>query len=218
MGAILRSGEAFGVAAALLTPGCAWPFSPRALRASAGSAFRLPVAARVAAGEAVAWARRHGIALAGAAAHGGTPPEALCGVRPLVLVIGSEGHGISRGDRRCARPSRHAAARRPCRLPERGRRRGRPPSHPDAPARSSAVESPIGRALRAVIKRKARTSPMRRNLIVSILLLFSATPALAEEARSPPPRKRLPPGPAPRRPPARLPRPRAPRRSTRSGS
>jgi tRNA G18 (ribose-2'-O)-methylase SpoU len=95
VGAILRSGEAFGVAVALLTPGCAWPFSPRALRASAGSAFRLPVAARVAAGEAVAWARRHGIALAGAAAHGGTAPEALGCVRPLALVIGSEGHGIS---------------------------------------------------------------------------------------------------------------------------
>ncbi|MCM3875316.1 MAG: RNA methyltransferase, partial [Thermoanaerobaculia bacterium] len=95
VGAILRSGEAFGAAAALLTPGCAWPFSPRALRASAGSAFRLPVAARVSAGEAVAWARRHGIVLAGASAHGGTAPEALGGVRPLALVIGSEGHGIS---------------------------------------------------------------------------------------------------------------------------
>jgi TrmH family RNA methyltransferase len=95
VGAILRSGEAFGIAAALLTPGCAWPFSPRALRASAGSAFRLPVAARVAAGEAVAWARRHGIALAGAEAHAGTAPEALASVRPLALVIGSEGHGIS---------------------------------------------------------------------------------------------------------------------------
>ncbi|MGA7992791.1 MAG: TrmH family RNA methyltransferase, partial [Thermoanaerobaculia bacterium] len=42
VGAIVRCAEAFGVAAALLTPGCAWPFSPRALRASAGSAFRLP--------------------------------------------------------------------------------------------------------------------------------------------------------------------------------
>ncbi len=95
VGAILRSGEAFGAAAALLTPGCAWPFSPRALRASAGSAFRLPVAARVAAGEAVVWARAHGIALAGAEAHAGTAPEALASVRPLALVVGSEGHGIS---------------------------------------------------------------------------------------------------------------------------
>jgi len=95
VGAILRSGEAFGVAAALLTPGCAWPFSPRALRASAGSAFRLPVATRVAAPEAVLWARTHGIALAGAETRAGTAPEALAGVRPLALVIGSEGHGIS---------------------------------------------------------------------------------------------------------------------------
>jgi TrmH family RNA methyltransferase len=95
VGAILRSGEAFGIAAALLTPGCAWPFSPRALRASAGSAFRLPVATRVASHEAVLWARANGIALAGAEAHAGAAPEALAGVRPLALVIGSEGHGIS---------------------------------------------------------------------------------------------------------------------------
>jgi TrmH family RNA methyltransferase len=95
VGAILRSGEAFGAAAALLSPGCAWPFSPRALRASAGSAFRLPVCTRVASHEAVLWARANGIALAGAEAHAGTAPEALVGVRPLALVIGSEGHGIS---------------------------------------------------------------------------------------------------------------------------
>jgi TrmH family RNA methyltransferase len=95
VGAILRSGEAFGAAAALLTPGCAWPFSPRALRGSAGSAFRLPVCARVPATEVAAWARRNGIALAGAEAHGGDAPESLAALRPLALVIGSEGRGIS---------------------------------------------------------------------------------------------------------------------------
>ncbi len=95
MGAVLRSGEAFGAAAALLTPGCAWPFSPRALRASAGSAFRLPVCPRVPAGAAIAWARQHGIALAGAEARGGEAPESLGAVRPVALVIGSEGRGIS---------------------------------------------------------------------------------------------------------------------------
>jgi RNA methyltransferase, TrmH family len=95
VGAILRSGEAFGVAAALLTSACASPFSSRALRASAGSAFRLPVCAPVTAEQAVAWARGHGIALAGAEAHGGDAPESLAALRPLALVIGSEGHGIS---------------------------------------------------------------------------------------------------------------------------
>jgi tRNA G18 (ribose-2'-O)-methylase SpoU len=95
VGAILRCAEAFGVAAAILTPGCAWPFSPRALRASAGSALRVPVAARVPAAEAVAWARAAGTPLAGAEAHGGTAPQSAARIRPLVLVVGSEGHGIS---------------------------------------------------------------------------------------------------------------------------
>ncbi len=95
VGAILRSAEAFGASAALLTPGCSWPFSPRALRASAGSAFRLPVVPHVTAGPAVLWARENGIALVGAEARGGTGPEAVGLDRPFALVIGSEGHGIS---------------------------------------------------------------------------------------------------------------------------
>jgi RNA methyltransferase, TrmH family len=95
VGAILRSAEAFGVAAAMLTPGCAWPFSPRALRASAGSAFRLPVVARLAATEAIAFFRANGIALAGAEARGGSAAEAVARTRPLALAIGSEGHGFS---------------------------------------------------------------------------------------------------------------------------
>lgn len=95
VGAIVRCAEAFGVAAVILTPECAWPFSPRALRASAGSALRVPIASRVPAGEAVAWARSHGAVLAGAEARGGEPPDGASKVRPLVLVVGSEGQGIS---------------------------------------------------------------------------------------------------------------------------
>jgi RNA methyltransferase, TrmH family len=95
VGAIVRCAEAFGVAGVVLTPGSAWPFSPRALRASAGSALRVSIAPRVAPAEAIAWARACGASLAGAEAHGGEPPETAAGVRPLVLVVGSEGHGIS---------------------------------------------------------------------------------------------------------------------------
>ncbi len=95
VGAILRSAEAFGVAGILLTPDCASPFSPKALRASALSALRVPIAPAVAPELAVEWAARGGAVLAGAEARGGEPPEALVAVRPLVLVIGSEGRGIS---------------------------------------------------------------------------------------------------------------------------
>ena len=95
VGAIVRCAEAFGAAGVVLTPACAWPYSPRALRASAGSALRVPIAPRVTPAEAIAWARSNGAALAGAEAHGGDPPATAAKVRPLVLVVGSEGHGIS---------------------------------------------------------------------------------------------------------------------------
>ena len=43
VGTILRSAEAFGATGAVATRGTADPWSPKALRASAGSALRLPV-------------------------------------------------------------------------------------------------------------------------------------------------------------------------------
>ncbi len=95
VGAILRSAEAFGVAGVLLTPDCASPFSPKAVRASALSALRIPIATGVTPDEAAAWADGVGATLAGAETRGGDPPSSLSGLRPLVLVLGSEGRGIS---------------------------------------------------------------------------------------------------------------------------
>jgi len=95
VGAIVRSAEAFGTAGVLLTPDCAFPFSPKAIRASALSALRVPMAPAVAPTEAAAWVARIGATLAGAETSGGDAPSTLAGVRPLVLVIGSEGRGIS---------------------------------------------------------------------------------------------------------------------------
>jgi TrmH family RNA methyltransferase len=95
VGAILRAAEAFGAGGLILTPGTASPFAPKAFRASAGSALRVPVARNVLSTEVVEWARSRGASLAGADAHDGIDPEALKGVAPLVLAIGSEGHGLS---------------------------------------------------------------------------------------------------------------------------
>jgi len=95
VGAIVRSAEAFGAAGVALTPDCASPFSPKAVRASALSALRVPLATGVTPGEAVAWADSLGATLAGCETRGGEPPSSLSGLRPLVLVIGSEGRGIS---------------------------------------------------------------------------------------------------------------------------
>lgn len=95
VGAIVRSAEAFGATGVLLTSDCASPFSPKALRASALSALRIPITTDVAPDEAAAWAETAGAVLAGAETTGGDSPSSLSALRPLVLVVGSEGHGIS---------------------------------------------------------------------------------------------------------------------------
>jgi TrmH family RNA methyltransferase len=95
VGAILRAAEAFGAGGVVLTPGTASPFAPKAFRASAGSAMRVPVVKNVLSTDAIAWARSAGATLAGADSHDGEDPDTLRGVAPLVLAIGSEGHGLS---------------------------------------------------------------------------------------------------------------------------
>ncbi len=95
VGAILRSAEAFGAGAVILTRGTASPFSAKALRASSGSVFRLPVVPDVDAADALTWARSAGARVVGAEARGGLDPVALLQTARLLLVIGSEGHGLS---------------------------------------------------------------------------------------------------------------------------
>ncbi|MBD5139788.1 MAG: RNA methyltransferase, partial [Ruminococcus sp.] len=43
LGTIIRTAEAFGIGGVILSPDCADPYSPKTLRASMGSAFRLPL-------------------------------------------------------------------------------------------------------------------------------------------------------------------------------
>jgi TrmH family RNA methyltransferase len=87
LGAILRSAAAFGFQEALLGPGCADPFHPKALRGSMGAAFLLPLR-RV---EALIPDRGHWYALDG---DPGSVPMAEADLsEPLRLWVGNEGHG-----------------------------------------------------------------------------------------------------------------------------
>lgn len=95
VGALARVAEAFGVDALALGPGSAHPNHPRALRASAGSLLRLPVALQV---TVESLDRRLGAATpwAALAAHDGI---AIDRVRARsgnwVLAVGAEGAGLS---------------------------------------------------------------------------------------------------------------------------
>jgi RNA methyltransferase, TrmH family len=83
VGTLLRTADAFGAAVAL-SPECADPTSPRALRASAGAVFRVPLMTWDALPE-----RR--IALV---AHGGEPLSDVDLTPPLALLLGSEREGL----------------------------------------------------------------------------------------------------------------------------
>jgi TrmH family RNA methyltransferase len=87
LGAVLRSAAAFGFREALLGPGCADPFSPKALRGSMGAAFVMPM-------------RRirddhfsSGRWVALDSGQGAEPIESVDLRSPLRLMVGNEGHG-----------------------------------------------------------------------------------------------------------------------------
>lgn len=89
LGAILRSAAAFGFEEALLGPGCADPFDPKALRGSMGAAFLVALRRCGDLGEMIDVGRW--IALDGGA--GAVPLEAADLSEPLRLLVGNEGHG-----------------------------------------------------------------------------------------------------------------------------
>ena len=95
LGTIVRSAEAFGAAGVLLGEGTVSPFNWKAVRASAGSLFRLPVV-KIELKEVFRRLRDHGLRLVGTSSHKGTSlPEAeLTG--PLAIFIGGEGAGLPR--------------------------------------------------------------------------------------------------------------------------
>ena len=103
VGALARVAEAFGATALALAPGCAHPNHPRALRASAGSLLRLPIAVEATIGALDLRLLPHDPLWVALAAHGGEPPGAHGDTRPLVLALGAEGPGLSSAvEQRCA--------------------------------------------------------------------------------------------------------------------
>jgi RNA methyltransferase, TrmH family len=83
VGTLLRAADAFGAGVAL-SDGCADPTGPKALRASMGAIFRVPLAAfDEPAGRRVALVP-----------HGGTPLPELALDGDVVLVLGAEREGL----------------------------------------------------------------------------------------------------------------------------
>ncbi len=102
-GTIVRAGEAFGATGVLFLKGTVSPYNAKALRASAGSLFRLPVVHGMEGGLArAAMAQRR---LDVYAAVPGAPIQVgdVDFTRRCALIVGSEGRGVSEELRSAAR-------------------------------------------------------------------------------------------------------------------
>lgn len=91
-GTIVRLAAAFGAAGAVALDGTADPFSPKAIRASAGAALTVPIA-QCSRAEFLALAASSDLPLLAAAAGGSELPSPL--PPRFALVLGSEGRGVS---------------------------------------------------------------------------------------------------------------------------
>ena len=93
-GAILRAAEAFGATGAAFLKGSASPYNPKAMRASAGSVFRLPIAAPDESLLLAALDQKR-VALYAAMPKAGKAPADVDLTGRTAIIIGSEGQGVS---------------------------------------------------------------------------------------------------------------------------
>ena len=93
LGAIARSAEAFHATGLLLGEGTVSPWNWKALRASAGSLFRLP-AVKVELATALPQINARGIRLLATSSHKGTPLPAADLRGPVAIIVGGEGAGV----------------------------------------------------------------------------------------------------------------------------
>jgi RNA methyltransferase, TrmH family len=96
LGTILRVAEGSGAGGVICSEGCVDAFSPKTVRASAGSLFHVPVVAGGEPLEVLDRMGRWGVRRLGTDAHGGTPYDSVDLTAPTALVLGNEAHGLRR--------------------------------------------------------------------------------------------------------------------------
>jgi TrmH family RNA methyltransferase len=97
VGTLIRSAAALGATAVVIAGEGADPFGPKAVRASAGSCYHIPVLRRPHIVDALAELRSAGIEPFGLAASAVDEVTTLAGRSDVALVLGSESHGLGAG-------------------------------------------------------------------------------------------------------------------------
>jgi TrmH family RNA methyltransferase len=96
-GTLLRTARAAGASAVCATRGTVSARNPKAIRSSAGAFFHLPVVEDLQPSEFIDFCRDRGVALHRADASARRSLWSLDLRRPVGVVLGSEGHGVSSG-------------------------------------------------------------------------------------------------------------------------
>lgn len=112
-GAALRVAEAAGATGVVLTEGSTDPLSPKSLRGSMGSAFRLPLWTGPSLEEALGWCAERGIRAVATAAAAPAVHTDIDWTQPRAVVVGPEAGGLSDEEVRAA----NDAVRIPMRAP-----------------------------------------------------------------------------------------------------
>lgn len=99
LGAILRTAEAVGVSGIITTKNSTDVYSPKALRGAMGAAFRQPLWTNVNYFEALQWAGERNLKSVCADIRSSKSYTEIDWKTGRLLVIGSEGHGLSEAER-----------------------------------------------------------------------------------------------------------------------
>lgn len=102
LGAVLRTAEAAGARAVILTRGSTDAFSPKAIRASMGSCFRISIIDECDLKEIADAARSKSLRVIATSLTGSKDHTSIDWSIPSVIIFGSEAHGISKEDRTLA--------------------------------------------------------------------------------------------------------------------
>ena len=93
LGTILRSAEAFGATGVVSLPGTVSPWNQKAVRASAGSLFRLPLLSATVE-DAFSRLRQAGVCIFTTAVEGAEAAHRADLAGPTAILIGNEGNGV----------------------------------------------------------------------------------------------------------------------------
>jgi TrmH family RNA methyltransferase len=95
LGTIIRSAEAAGAAAVVVTAGSVDPHNPKVVRSSAGAVLGIPIVEHDDATAALDALHDQGRRTVGTAATGGRAYDTLDVTTPIALVVGNEAHGLA---------------------------------------------------------------------------------------------------------------------------